>query len=268
MDSGPTVLDRILSKRQERLEAARRERPLQMVRSAALSSPAPRDFRAALDGPAPRIIAEIKRRSPSRGVLRPDLDVPALARAYTAGGAAALSVLTEVDHFDGSLGHLAASRAATTLPLLRKDFITDAYQVYEARAAGADAVLLIVAALVPTHLGDLAGLAHELGLAALVETHDEREVETAVSTGARIVGINNRDLRTLEVSLDTTLRLAPLVPPDRIVVSESGIHGPRDLGRLAAAGVRVYLVGEHLMLQTDVAAALRQLCGAPAWGPA
>jgi indole-3-glycerol phosphate synthase len=214
-------------------------------------------------GPSPRIIAEIKRRSPSRGLLRPELDVAALAAAYTAGGAAALSVLTEEDHFDGSLVHLGQARAATHLPILRKDFITDPYQVYETRAAGADAVLLIVAALEPARLADLAALAIELGLAALVETHNREEVETAVGSGAQIVGINNRNLHTLEVSLDTCLDLAPRVPADRQVVAESGIHGSGDVRRLEAAGIHVFLVGEHLMLQADVAAALQELGARP-----
>jgi len=208
-----------------------------------------------------RIIAEIKRRSPSRGVLRVDLDVPALARAYAAGGADALSVLTEEDHFDGRLQYLGVAKEATALPVLRKDFLTDPYEIYEARASGADAVLLIVAALAPEELTDLAGLSAELGLAVLVEAHNEAEIELAVSSRAPLVGINNRDLRTLEVSLETSLRLAPLVPAGRTAVAESGIHGPGDIRRLARVAIHAFLVGEHLMLAPDVAAALRSLKG-------
>ena len=255
----PTVLDKILARRAERLEEEKRMHPPAEVRAAAHDAPRPRDFAAALSPPGPRVIAEIKRRSPSRGLLRPEMDVAALARAYTAGGAAALSVLTEADHFDGSLEHLRTARRATHLPLLRKDFVLDPYQVYEARAAGADAVLLIVAALDPSRIAELGGLARELGLAVLVEAHDEAEVRTTVETGATLVGINNRDLKTLVVDIGTTLRLAPLVPSGRTVVAESGIHGRGDLERLAAAGVHAYLVGEHLMLSRDVTAALRVL---------
>lgn len=258
-----TVLDAILRRRRERLVGEMGARPLADVRAAVRSAPPTRDFAAALRAPGTRVIAEIKRRSPSRGLLRPDLDVPALARAYTSGGAAALSVLTERDHFDGALEHLVAARAATHVPLLRKDFVVEAYQIWEARAAGADAVLLIVAALEPGHLAELAALARELGLAALVETHDADEVAVAVACGAQIVGINNRNLKTLEVSLDTAVALAPLVPPGAILVAESGIRGPADLARLGKVGIRVFLVGEHLMLSSDVTAALRELTGDP-----
>jgi indole-3-glycerol phosphate synthase len=266
VDRAPTVLDRILSRRIERLGEAMRLRPLREVRAAALDAPEPRDLAGAVSpGRSPavvRIIAEIKRSSPSRGELRATLDVPAAARGYAAGGADALSVLTEEDHFGGSLADLVAARAASGLPVLRKDFLTDRYQLYEARAAGADAVLLIAAALDRGALRDLAGLAAELGLCALVEAHDAEELDAAAASGAPLVGINNRDLRTLEVSLQTCLRLAPLVAPGRVVVAESGIHGPEDVRLLASSGIRAFLVGEHLMLSSDPVGALRALKGA------
>lgn len=264
MDRMPTVLERILSRRRERLEEEKRRRPLAEVRAAARDAPPARDFaRAVAAGPGNvRIIAEIKRRSPSRGPLRPGLDVPSLAHAYAAGGADALSVLTEQDHFDGRLDDLTAASTAVGLPVLRKDFLTDPYQLHEARAAGADAVLLIAAALDPGALQELTGLAGELGMAALVEAHDESELTAALASGAPLVGINNRDLRTLEVSLQTSIRLAPLVPPGRTVVAESGIHGPEDLRLLAGSGIHAFLVGEHLVLAADVVGALRALKGA------
>lgn len=261
MDRTPTVLDRILCRRRERLEEEKRRRPLAEVRAAARDARQPRDFALALASSAGtvRVIAEIKRRSPSRGLLRPDLDVPALARAYAAGGADALSVLTEQDHFGGGLEDLTSAGKAAPMPVLRKDFLTGPYQLYEARAAGADAVLLIAAALEPEALRDLAGLAAELGMAALVEAHDETDLGAALASGAPLVGINNRDLRTLEVNLRASIRLAPLVPPDRTVVAESGVHGPEDVRLLARSGIRAFLVGEHLMLAADVVGALRAL---------
>ena len=263
MDRMPTVLERILSRRRERLEEEMRRRPFAEVRAAARDAPPARDFARAVAGPGDvRIIAEIKRRSPSRGPLRPGLDVPSLARAYAAGGADALSVLTEQDHFDGRLDYQTAASAAAGLPVLRKDILTDPDQLHEARAAGADAVLLIVAALDPGALRDLAALAAALGMAALVEAHDESELRAALDSGAPLVGINNRDLRTLEVSLETSIRLAPLVPPGRTAVAESGIHGPEDLRLLARSGIHAFLVGEHLVLAADVVGALRALKGA------
>ena len=255
------ILERILAAKRERLQAARAARPLAEVRAAARDAEAPRDFAGALGRPGVRVIAEIKRRSPSRGLIRADFDVAALARAYAAGGADCCSVLTEEDFFDGRLAYLQQARGEVGLPLLRKDFVFDSYQVHESRAAGADALLLIAAALARGALADLAALAAELGLAALVEVHEEGELEAALGCPRALIGINNRDLRTFAVDLGTSERLARLVPAGRLVVAESGIHGPADLRRLEAAGIHAFLVGEHLMRAADPAAALRALKG-------
>jgi indole-3-glycerol phosphate synthase len=271
----PGILERIVAKKRERLAAARTARPLAEVRAAARDAAPTRDFAAAVRAGASgergaigardvRVIAEIKRRSPSKGLIRADFDPVAIARAYAAGGADACSILTEEDFFDGRLSYLADVRAAVPFPLLRKDFLFDPYQVYEARAAGADAVLLIAASLAPAQLADLAALAAEIGLATLVEVHDESEVASAVACPAAVIGINNRDLRTFVVSLDTAARLARLVPAERTIVAESGIHGPADVARLGAAGIHAFLVGEHLMQAPDPAAALRALKGGAA----
>lgn len=207
------------------------------------------------------VIAECKRRSPSRGVLRADYDPAAIAAAYAQAGAAAISVLTEPSFFDGSLAHLSAVRRACTRPLLRKDFIVDEYQVLEAVAAGADAVLLIVAALDDKTLRRLLREAEGLGLAALVEAHTREEVTRALESGARIIGVNSRSLRTLQVSLDTTFALAELLGPSTIGVAESGIRTRQDLDALRAAGYKAFLVGERLMTDDDPGAALTRLLG-------
>ena len=207
------------------------------------------------------VIAECKRRSPSKGVLAPAYDPVAIARAYEQGGAAALSVLTEPTFFDGSLAHLEQVRDAVALPLLRKDFIVDEYQLLEARAHGADAVLLIVAALSPDELVRLQSHAAVLGLAALVEVHDESELDRAVDAGARIIGVNNRNLRTLAVDVDASYRLAGKIPADVIAVSESGLQSRSDLARLEAAGYRAFLIGERFMTDPDPSGALRTLIG-------
>lgn len=221
-------------------------------------------FRAALTGAtrSPRIIAECKRRSPSRGVLRRTYDPIALATGYERAGAAAISVLTEPTFFDGALAHLEAVRAAVRIPVLRKDFIVSHYQLLEAAAAGADAVLLIVAALSPADLAALHAGARELGLDALVEVHDADELRVALDGGAQIVGVNNRNLRTLEVDVSASERLAAQIPRGVARVSESGLKTPADLGRLQQLGYDAFLIGERFMVADDPAAALRQLVSA------
>lgn len=223
--------------------------------------PAPRDFAAALVPPpgGVRLIAEVKKASPSRGVLATEFDPVGLAKAYADHGAAAVSVLTDEKYFQGSLELLRAIRAAVTLPLLRKDFTLEEYQLWEARAAGADAVLLIVSILDPTALRDLIRAAASVGLAALVEAHTAHEVDVALGAGARILGINNRDLRTFETRIETTLELLPGVPPGPIVVSESGFATGADVRRVVAAGAHAVLVGETLVRATDRGAKLREL---------
>jgi indole-3-glycerol phosphate synthase len=220
-----------------------------------------RGFTQALARPGLSVIAEHKRRSPSAGPIREDLSLEAVVRAYERGGAAALSVLTEGPHFGGSLDDLRAARTAVSLPILRKDFTIDPYQLHEALAAGADAVLLIVAALDEAELAGLHQRARELGLAALVEVHDRRELEVAIWLGAELIGINNRDLTTLAVDTGRTLELAPLVPEDAVTVAESGFRHAGDLARLSDAGVDAVLVGEALMRSPDVEAACRTLTG-------
>lgn len=256
-----TILDEILvRKREEVAEARRLVPPAEMARRAQRRTEPTRGFRDALtSGEAPHVIAEIKRRSPSRGEIRPDFDPGACARSYAAGGAAALSVLTDGPGFGGQLSHLAAAHTQCPLPVLRKDFVVEAYQIDEARAAGADAVLLIVAALSPDLLAALQSRARALGLDVLVEVHGEAELDVALAAGATLVGINNRDLRNFSVDLGVTERLAPRVPPGSIVVAESGIFTGADVRRLQAAGAGAFLVGESLMREPDPGLALRKL---------
>ena len=221
-----------------------------------------RGFHAALTAEGVRVIAECKRRSPSRGVLRADYDAPSIARSYAHGGAAAISVLTEPAFFDGSLHHLRAVREVVTLPLLRKDFIVSEFQVVEARAFGADAVLLIVAALDDRELHALLRAAAALELGALVEVHDAAELDRALAAGATVVGVNSRNLRTLTVSHRVLDELAPAIPPSVIAVAESGLRTTADLDRRRAAGYRAFLVGERLVTEPDPGLALSQLLGA------
>jgi indole-3-glycerol phosphate synthase len=263
----PTVLERILASTRE--EVARRKRALPVQALVSESAPralgtAPggeRPFREALEGPGVAVIAEFKRRSPSAGPLRERPDVREVVGAYARGGAAALSILTEGPHFEGSLEDLREARAACTLPILRKDFIVDPYQLHETRAAGADAVLLIVAALEQSTLSALHHEAGELGLDVLVEVHDREELRRAIDVGAETIGINNRDLRDFTVDVERTFALLEEIPEGVVVVSESGIAAPEQLRRLKQRGVQGVLVGETLMRAPDPEAALRSLKG-------
>jgi indole-3-glycerol phosphate synthase len=249
----------------ERIVETRRERePLAALeRRAASARPRGTEFEAAL-GLTERVnvIAECKRRSPSKGVLAADYDPVRIAEQYEQGGAAAISVLTEPTFFDGALEHLTAVRSSVAVPLLRKDFVVDEYQLFEARAAGADAVLLIVAALEQTELTTLQKRAWELELATLVEVHDEAELARAVDSGARVIGVNNRNLRTLAVDVSASDRLAARVPGDVIAVSESGLKSREELEHLASAGYRAFLIGERFMTDPNPAGAIRTLTGA------
>lgn len=258
--AGTSVLDGIIARTRQHVAEERAHRPLEQLRAAAERAPPVRPFAAALARPGHvNVIAEHKRRSPSRGVIREDLSPGDVAGRYEAAGAAALSVLTDEPFFGGRLEHLVAAREATALPALRKDFIVDAWQVWEARAAGADAVLLIVAALEDDALGALLALAGEAGLDALVEVHTRDELDRALAAGARIVGVNSRDLKTLEVSLETALSLATAIPEGVVTVAESGIRTGDDIRRLRAAGFDAFLIGERLMGAPDPGQALRSL---------
>lgn len=225
----------------------------------AVAAYTPKDFAAALKGPKLAVVAEMKQRTPTMGVLAEDYRPADLAHAYAEGGAAAISVLTHMAGFGGRVEHVRSVRAATELPILRKDFVTDPYEVAEARACGADAVLLIVAALEPDQLRDLIALTKSRGIAALVEVHDELETAAALEAGATVIGINHRDLRTFEVDLGLTARLRKLIPPDVVVVAESGIRSAEDARRMREAGADAVLVGELLMRSTDPAAQIRDL---------
>jgi indole-3-glycerol phosphate synthase len=256
------VLLEIVAKKRERVEEAKRAISLERMQRDAVEarrSSKPHALRAALENDGINIIAEFKRRSPSKGVIRANADLSHIVNAYQAGGAAAISVLTEHDYFDGSLADLRAVKTLIELPVLRKDFVFDSYQVYESAAAGADAILLIVAALDDRELESLRRLSEELGIDALVEVHNSEEMDRAVSCGAKLIGVNNRDLRTFEVSLETSLELVARAPRGGLLVSESGLNDAAELRRLREHGFNGFLIGESLMRARDPEGALRDL---------
>lgn len=254
-----TVLDRIVAARRASVDHRKRVLPEPVLRMGVQRADPVRDFAAALERDAVNVIAELKKASPSRGVIRNGYDPQALAPQLERAGAVALSVLTEEEFFQGSLKDMRAARAASALPVLRKDFIVDHWQVWEARATNADSFLLIAAILRDAALAELLALGRQLGMEPLVEVHTGEELERAVSAGARILGVNNRDLRTMEVRLETSFELVGAIPEDCIAVSESGVRSAEEIARLRAAGFDAFLVGEHLMASPDPGAALKAL---------
>jgi indole-3-glycerol phosphate synthase len=257
-----TILDEIVFSKRDELRAASKRQSIEQLEAQAAAARPPHDFRAALAGPGPiQLIAEIKKASPSAGVIRADFDPVALGLIYQTHGAACLSVLTDAPYFQGRLADLSQVRAAVSIPLLRKDFLIDDYQVFEARAAGADAILLIAEILSDEMLSRLLECARGLGMAALVEFHDAANLPRVLASGANLVGINNRDLRHFTTDLEHTLRLRDQIPSDVTVVSESGIRTRRDVLRLKAAGISAILVGESLMRADDIGLAVERLLG-------
>lgn len=263
MTGQPDILQRILADKRIEVDERSARRPLAEVREAAEAAPAPRGFARALESSVANgnqaIIAEVKKASPSKGLIRADFDPVTIAAAYEAGGATCLSVLTDAPYFQGSSEYLIEARAACALPVLRKDFMIDPWQVYEARAIGADCILLIVAALEDSQMQALEDTAVALGMDVLVEVHDEAELARALCLRTPLLGINNRNLKTFDTTLQTTVSLAAQVPAERLVISESGIHSPADIRLLNDAGVHSFLIGESLMRQADPAQALRTL---------
>ncbi len=260
------VLENICAKKRIVVEARKAQRPIGIVRDDAEKASPPRGFARALKSASKKgygLISEIKRASPSKGLIREDFDPATLARAYRDGGATCLSVLTETPNFQGDDTHLIAARGAVDLPVLRKDFMIDPYQIVESRALGADCILLIMAALGDDLALEMESLARQYGMDVLIEIHNEAELERALKLTSPLIGVNNRNLKTLETSLQTTHRLAPLVPGDRVLVCESGLYTPDDLAEMAAIGARCFLIGESLMRQSDVAQAVRTLLANP-----
>ena len=254
------ILTRIIEAKKNRLQISRMRVPEAIVkRMAETAKPAPSFHDALLKPARVRIIAEVKKASPSKGVLRESLDPARLAETYTQAGACAISVVTEQDFFEGDLGWINKIRSASELPVLRKDFLWEPFQIHETRAAGASAVLLIAAMLQPGELRELITLSQQLKLDALVEVHDETELAEALEAGASIIGVNNRDLKTFDVTVQTAIRLAKLIPDDRLFVVESGIHSKNDIDSLLGTGADAFLIGEHLLTEPDPAAAMRGL---------
>lgn len=255
------MLERIVAYKRESLKESKVRHPLKELKRKGSDLPPIRDFIKTLTINGIRIIAEIKKTSPSRGVIREDFDPVAIARTYEENGAAVISILTEERFFQGHLDYLKKVKEVTTLPLLRKDFIIDEYQVYESRVAGADAILLIAGILEKGLLKGLLDLSHDLGMVSLAEAHDERELEQVLDTGAKVIGINNRDLKTFETDLETTRRLIKYIPEDRVVVSESGINTYQDILSLQEVGVKAFLIGEALVREDDIGKKLKELRG-------